>query len=337
MAFSLRALASSLRDRTTVYVSAGARDVLVRGSNLVVVGREGDERSVALSRVRRLVLLGKASFCTSVLHRLLREGVPVDWLDGHGRPLGLLFPLDSGDGRVRLAQEAFCTSAGALDLARRVIQAKIDNVCGLIRRRTDVPTPWWAAREKAARATTPEVLRGAEGTAARLYFGLWKEWTGTFSWNGRKAYPAPDPVNLLLSLGYGMLHNRLASALRHYGLDPRQGFFHVGRGTHCALASDLMEDLRFAVDSTVLKTVREDCLSADDFTMKDDRCVIAGSSAFSLVLERFERMFEKEWAFVDGNGTAARMTLNDRIDVSALDFRDHVLDRGEYVPFRRTA
>ena len=184
---------------------------------------------------------------------------------------------------------------------------------------------------------TAEGLRGAEGMAARLFFGLWDKWCGNFPWQGRKAYPAPDPVNMLLSLGYGLLHNRVLSSLRHYGLDPRQGFFHVGRGRHCALASDLMEDLRYTVDSTVLRLVRGTKVKPEDFVMRGSRCVFADRDAFRLVLESFERMFCRQWACVSTpRQENRRISLNDRIDEASAAFCRHVKGEEAYQPFRRT-
>ena len=268
----------------------------------------------------------------------MRADIPVDWLDRFGRPLGALTSLRTDDGAVRLAQEKFCASPAALQLARQVIAAKMDNVAGLMRRRGGLPTGWTTVRRRADTAPTADNLRGAEGMAARLFFGLWGKWCGKFSWQGRKAYPAPDPVNMLLSLGYGLLHNRVLSSLRHYGLDPRQGFFHVGRGRHCALASDLMEDLRYAVDSTVLRLVRGTKVRPEDFAMRGSRCVLVGREAFGLVLENFERMFCRQWACASADREErGRISLNDRIDEASAAFCRHIRGEAAYQPFRRTA
>ena len=231
MSLALRSLAERLQRRRTIYVSSATKEIFFRGRSLVL-HQEGEEEEsvIPIEELRRFVVLGRPAFDGGVLYGLLRAAVPVDWLDRFGRPLGALTPFRTDDGAVRLAQEKFCASPAALRLARQVIGAKMDNVAGLMRRRGGLPPGWTAARRGADTARTADGLRGAEGMAARLFFGLWGAWCGKFPWQGRKAYPAPDPVNMLLSLGYGLLHNRVLSSLRHHGLDPRQGFFHVGRG-----------------------------------------------------------------------------------------------------------
>ena len=337
MSLALTPLSERLQRRRTVYISSAAKDIFFRGRSLVL--HQADEKTVIpLEELRRVVVLGRPSFDSVVLYGLLRSDIPVDWLDRFGRPLGALSPLRTDDGAVRLAQERFCTSPAALDLARHVIGAKMDNTAGLIRRRGEIPTGWASARRRVETAPTADGLRGAEGMAARLFFGLWRAWCGDFPWQGRKAYPAPDPVNMLLSLGYGLLHNRMLSSLRHDGLDPRQGFFHVGRGRHCALASDLMEDLRYAVDSTVLRIIRGGKVQPGDFTMRGNRCILADKKAFALVLESFEHMFCRQWAYASvGREERGRISLNDRIEEASAAFCRHIRGEEEYQPFRRTA
>ena len=336
MALVLRGLSEIVQHKRTVYVSSAVKNVFFRGRKLVL--DLGEQESVTpLENLRRFVIQGKPSFDSAVLYTLLKEDIPVDWLDRFGRPMGILAPLDHGDGALRLLQACFCASANnALELARNVICAKIDNVADLIRRRESMPRGWKSARSRAEMARNFEELRGAEGYAARMFFGLWQNWLAPFPWQGRIPYPAPDPVNSLLSLGYGLLHNRLASALRHYGLDPRQGFFHASRGRHCALASDLMEDMRYAVDSTVLQMVGRHQVRPEDFAMRGERCVLAGQDAFKRVFESFENMFSREWAYSnDLQGTRSFISLNDRIDDTAERFCQHIRGKEQYMPFRR--
>ena len=97
-----------------------------------------------------------------------------------------------------------------------------------------------------------ESLLGYEGTAARTYFsGLRAGFDGGLTFEGRARRPPPDPVNALLSFGYVILANTLASTLEARDLDPYVGFMHQRRPS---LALDLLEELRAAVvDRFVLR------------------------------------------------------------------------------------
>ena len=80
-----------------------------------------------------------------------------------------------------------------------------------------------------AQATSREELLGFEGDAARRYFaGLRLGFTGAIGFDGRARRPPPDPANALLSFGYVLLANVLASLLEACGFDPYLGFMHSG-------------------------------------------------------------------------------------------------------------
>jgi CRISPR-associated protein Cas1 len=126
-------------------------------------------------------------------------------------------------------------------------------------------------RDLEQRTSNPESLDGLlglEGRGAALYFAalaasLPEEW----SFRGRQRHPAPDPVNALLSFGYTMLHHHLVSALIAAGLNPRIGLFHRERGTHCALASDLQEELRWLIEADVWDQLSRGRVKPEEFTL----------------------------------------------------------------------
>uniref|UniRef100_UPI0012EA42D4 CRISPR-associated endonuclease Cas1 n=1 Tax=Actinokineospora pegani TaxID=2654637 RepID=UPI0012EA42D4 len=93
---------------------------------------------------------------------------------------------------------------------------------------------------------------GIEGNATREYFQALDHLApGTAP--GRSRRPPTDPVNCLLSFGYGMLRVAVHGALEHVGLDPYLDYLHGIRPAKPALALDLMEELRpLLVDHLVL-------------------------------------------------------------------------------------
>ena len=328
MPTTMHSLSRHLECKRTLYFRHTAGRVFLRGKHLVHQ-RDDAEDVCALADIRRVVLLGRPGVESAILYRLMRAGIPVDWLDPFGRPLGQLLSLEDPADRTVARQREFCGSPAALELARSLLLARMDNAREVLRRRCPVPEGWDACRERLRHAATPEQMRGAEGLGARLYFSRWTSLTAPFRWQGRKAHPAPDPVNLLLSLGYGLLHNRLASALRHAGLDPRTGFFHVGRGRHCALASDIMEQWRPTVDALVLRLVRRGQLSPRHFARRNGRCVLSDHEAFRLVMNSFEEMFSLQsslYVRTDKTWQVRRRTLNDHLEDAARGVARQVAD-----------
>src|SRR6185436_506705 len=141
-----------------------------------------------------------------------------------------------------------------LDLARRLVAAKIGNSAGLLRRyRINHPEsvplePIQELELQAERAGTVaslDELLGVEGSAAARYFstlgGLVPREIG---FTGRNRRPPRDPLNALLSFGYVLVGNELQSLLDGMGFDPYMGFYHQLDYGRPSLALDLLEELR---------------------------------------------------------------------------------------------
>ena len=74
----------------------------------------------------------------------------------------------------------------------------------------------------------------------------------------------------MLSFGYTLLYNHVSAALTTAGLDPRIGLMHRGRGRHHALASDLVEEMRWLVEALAWSLVARRQVKPDDFTASPD-------------------------------------------------------------------
>lgn len=97
-------------------------------------------------------------------------------------------------------------------------------------------------------AESKDQLRGYEGEAASIYFGVFNELIlqqkKDFAFQGRNKRPPLDNVNAMLSFVYTMLTNQIAAALEVVGLDPYVGYLHTDRPGRVSLALDLIEEFR---------------------------------------------------------------------------------------------
>ena len=105
-----------------------------------------------------------------------------------------------------------------------------------------------------------DTLRGFEGDAAHLYFGVFNHLIVSqkddFVFEERNRRPPLDKVNALLSFIYTLLVHDIRSALETVGLDPAVGFLHRDRPGRPSLALDLMEEFRpFLADRLVLSLI----------------------------------------------------------------------------------
>jgi CRISPR-associated protein Cas1 len=134
-----------------------------------------------------------------------------------------------------------------------------------------------------------EDLLGFEGSAAKIYFGVFDQLIlqqrEDFYFKERSRRPPLDNMNALLSFFYTLLSGEMASALETVGLDPYVGFLHRDRPGRPSLALDLMEELRpvFA-DRLALSIVNRKQISGKGFTQKESGGVLMDDATRKKVL-----------------------------------------------------
>ncbi len=120
--------------------------------------------------------------------------------------------------------------------------------------------------------TPLETILGMEGSGSAAYFQCFgklmsnqKQWP----FARRIKRPPTDPVNSLLSFGYSLLTNQVASAVQLVGFDHFVGFLHSSFYGRPSLALDLIEEFRpIIVDSVVLTLLNNRMLAPDYFVVE---------------------------------------------------------------------
>ena len=81
--------------------------------------------------------------------------------------------------------------------------------------------------------------------------------------------PTTDPVNALLSFGYALLTNKVASVVQLVGFDHEVGYPHRSFYARPALALDRVEEFRpLIVDAVVLALLNRQMLTREDFLVE---------------------------------------------------------------------
>ena len=142
-------------------------------------------------------------------------------------------------------------------------------------------------------------LMGFEGSAAKLYFGVFDQLIlqqrDDFAFKERSRRPPLDNLNSLLSFLYTLLTNDVASALETVGLDPYVGFLHQDRPGRPSLALDLMEELRpvFA-DRLALSLVNRKQVVGKGFTQKESGGILMDDDTRKTVLTAWQERKKEE-------------------------------------------
>ncbi len=229
-------------------------------------------------RIELIALVGRIHITSHATRFCLENRIPVAWFKRNGDFLGRLVPELSRTADLRVLQYSKAVETeNSLILSKEFIAGKIHNSVSILSairsNRTNHPYLGSAIRQlsrlqtQIINVTDVESLLGYEGTSARTYFrGLKAGFDIGLPFEGRARRPPPDPVNALLSFGYVILSNTLASVLEARNLDPYVGFLHQRRSGRPSLALDLLEEFRPAVvDRFVLRMCNRRQLRLEHF------------------------------------------------------------------------
>ncbi|MEA3338742.1 MAG: CRISPR-associated endonuclease Cas1 [Chloroflexota bacterium] len=279
------------------------------------------ERKVAeapLLHLDSVLISGRGvSLSADVIEACTKEGIPIHFVDGRGRPYAALYSAGlTGTVLTRREQLRAYDDGRGLALAIAFATGKINNQAGFLRyaakyRQETDPDLYEELRRCAdevqnhqdefdrLEANTVDEARyqilSTEGRAAKKYWGALKQVIPEkYGWPGRKGRGAKDGVNSALNYGYGILYGQIERALVLAGLDPYGGFIHTDRPGKPSLVLDMIEEFRqVIVDRTIVGMVNKGTkLDQDDkgLLVKKSRRAIADKVLARLdAAERYER------------------------------------------------
>src|SRR5579859_78835 len=254
---------------------------------------------IPLIKIDEVVVLGEVTLTASALHLLLERDIEITFLGHYGQFKGRLSPSFSKNAILRMAQyRAHQDMTKRCELARRFVIGKLMNQRTMLQRyqrrqsdtemkqaieqmsrllhqlaalpldRTHVPQRLASGDNRIA-GTPLETILGMEGAGSAAYFNCFGKLLGDpkqWPFPARMKRPPTDPVNALLSFGYSLLTNKVASAVQLVGFDHFVGYLHSSFYGRPALALDLVEEFRpIIVDSVVLNMLNNRMLTPEDF------------------------------------------------------------------------
>lgn len=214
----------------------------------VEVCPEGDTPTTVPVAEIAVVLVGmKVALSAAVLHRLAEADVAVLFCDWRGIPEGGCYSWsDHGRVAARHRAQAEVSLPRKKNAWARLIRAKIEGQAAVLENLKIRGSGELLALADQVRSGDPG---NVEAQAARLY---WSRALG----KGVGRQPAASQLigaNACLDYGYSVLRGHLMRAVLAAGLAPALGVFHRGRGNAFALADDLIEPFRPAIDEVALQ------------------------------------------------------------------------------------
>jgi len=283
-----------------LYVVQQGAKLSVNNRRLQVARDEEVLLLAPLGQVSEVVLFGNIGLTTPAIDALLDQATGVTILSQRGEYRGRLVGELTPHVPLRRAQYRRLDDPGfVLAMAQGFVAAKLSHSRALLQRHNrELGDPDIAGAVDAigqALAATPRkiglpALRGVEGAGTAAYFRGFRRLFGPeWQFERRERRPPPDPVNVLLSLGYTLLAQAAAGAVQTAGLDPYAGFLHDFVYNRPALGLDLMEEFRAVVDGVVLWSCRGGQITPADFTPGPEERPVELSEAG---LRRFIQAYE---------------------------------------------
>jgi CRISP-associated protein Cas1 len=291
--------------------------ILFKNGERFSIEHEGRQiNEITVRRVEQILVFGNITLSTPAMQYCMRSNIPVTFLSQHGSYFGRLEATTADQSALerfqylRSLDEPF-----SLDIARRIVEAKISNSQTIIQIRRALA---WESNgelkeifdntlflmhsilEQTKTCESMDVLRELERKSAALYFELFgllfkKELPFYNKAFRRVRRPPTDPVNSLLSFGYTLLHSNIFSLVRMKGMNPYLGFLHAEDKGNPALVNDLMEEFRTIIDSMTLDTLNKGVLRNKDFYYHGSpTACLMSDDARKTFLELFEQQMRKE-------------------------------------------
>lgn len=292
----------------TLYVMSETGYLSLDGENVVLLENDKEMGRIPLHNLEEIVSFGYRGTSPALMGACAERNVSLCYLTPQGKFLARVTGKIKGNVVLRRQQYDSCMDKEkAMDISRNCILAKVYNSRWILERacrdhslQIDLEKVKEASQklknalDDIKVCETAEQLRGFEGEAASVYYGVFDELIlqqkKEFQFQGRNRRPPQDPINALLSFAYTLLANSAGAALETVGLDPYVGYLHTERPGRMSLALDLMEELRAPLaDRFVLSLVNKKIVNGKDFQKKENGAVLMKEETRRSILTEWQK------------------------------------------------
>ena len=290
----------------TLYITNPDYYLSLEGETVTVLSDKKKIGKIPLHNLESIITCGYMGASPALMGKCAQEGISIIFLSRNGKFLARIVGEQYGNVILRKTQYRVSEcEEESLKLAKCFIMSKLYNSRWILERvirdhklRVDTEALKSASLtlknslNSAYECKSMDSLRGIEGEAASIYFGVFNELIlqqeEDFSFEFRSRRPPLDRVNALLSFAYVLLTSMCTSALESVGLDPYVGFMHTIRPGRKSLALDLVEELRSVfADRFVITLINKKLILSKHFIEQEDGAVLLNDEG--------KKIFFKYW------------------------------------------
>ena len=290
----------------TLYITNSDYYLSLEGETVTVLSDKKRIGKIPLHNLESIITCGYMGASPALMGKCAQEGISIIFLSRNGKFLARIVGEQYGNVILRKTQYRVSEcKEESLKLAKCFIMSKLYNSRWILERairdhklRVDTEALKSASLtlknslNSSYECKSMDSLRGIEGEAASIYFGVFNELIlqqeEEFSFEFRSRRPPLDRVNALLSFAYVLLTSMCTSALESVGLDPYVGFMHTIRPGRKSLALDLVEELRSVfADRFVIMLINKKLILSKHFIEQEDGAVLLNDEG--------KKIFFKYW------------------------------------------
>lgn len=334
----LRKVTPSSYDAKPIFVCTQGAYVSRFGESIQITCHGEELLRLHSSAISTLYVLGNVQVSTQALKLLTSSGVPVVFTDQIGRNSFVCFSGFSKNINLRIKQlETLRDKEKRLIVAKQILNGKLRNQLFVLKRKLNASQSEINRFKQLIQSINEceniDELMGIEGICAGIYFEtMAKRIDPIWGFDGRNRRPPADPVNVLLSLGYTLLHNTVLSVLLGVGFDPLIGVLHSEHYGRFSLSLDLMEEFRpLIIDQTVISMINLKQIKPSNFVKDIENCYRLKESGMKKFVEAYKERLETKHYHPLFKTAMEYIRI---IDVQARVFEKFILGEiDNYIPF----
>ena len=287
----------------TLYIDRKGAELRVDRQRLLIdKGNMHLPLSIPLKQISRLVVNTSVILSVHDIALLAEQGISTLIMNVRKGNFALVSGELHKDASLRLQQYQVVSSIQqCLIFAQELIRAKLLTQYGAVqyalKQRLDLRYPLLKVSDflhdrLEVACDSIESLRGLEGACAASYFSGYRQlFAPALAFHERNRRPPQDPVNVVLSLSYTLLHIDAVRSLTVAGFDPALGFYHAPYYGRESLACDLVELMRAHMDVWVWRLFAEEILRKEYFSYESqgDRPCLLGKQGREVFYSEFEK------------------------------------------------
>jgi CRISP-associated protein Cas1 len=308
------------KNKTDVIIDETIEKINVHAGFLRLYTVDGILGDIPIYQIESIIILGsKIDIPAQLIKLCSTHKIPLHIVTNLKKYFGSLnFGVDKFILNRQQQYKACLNDSWKLYLAKHILHQKIKT--------QQITMKYWGLNEtildqsilSISSSPTNQSLNGVEGKAATYYwdsFGLQVDkYAPDFGWKGRLKHPTLDPINSLLSLGYGLLATQVQTDLSLMGFDPYFGILHTTSTVRPGLTYDIMELYRvFIVDFWILELFKTKTFKPEDFVFtKEGICTLE-----SKVKNEFFRLWFKRIKFYTFTTNHETISIHDFLKINS--------------------